>query len=240
MPLPNMTLNTPQVEQEKNLQTVPQHVESVETNPRPVQYTQEPPKQPPSKSQNAPKNTLNDTETEVFVDPKKKKLLEHLAKCREKSVITRKKIAEERRNNKKPRGRPKKDDVNTPEPVPVIAPVVVREKVLDRSYEIDYDRIINGVHDKYIKHKETKTKKPIQYPTPVQYHYQPPPQQPAFDKHSFEQKVREDERKKLQEEINRVKASQENDRVRRQTKDYYNKLPPMNMRTGSKWDNLFN
>ena len=41
-------------------------------------------------------------------EQKSKNLKEHLARCREKSIATRRAKAEEKKKNKKPRGRPKK------------------------------------------------------------------------------------------------------------------------------------
>ena len=64
---------------------------------------------------------------DIFVKEKQKKefnLKKHLAECRKKSIAVRKAKAEEKRKNKKPRGRPKKvQEKTTPQPAPVVEEV---------------------------------------------------------------------------------------------------------------------
>jgi hypothetical protein len=225
MPLPDFSAEIAQIEEEKNAPPV----EAVPENTEPVV-----------------EESL--TEEEIFKKQKREKLLNHLAMCREKSAAKRKAMKEEKQKNKKPRGRPKKAVeenvvISETSPVqelppapstPVIKEAPTPQLVKQELPTIDYDRIINGVHDKYMKSKaERKAKKqPAPAPTMV---YQPP--QPTFDRDSFEKQVREDERNKIRNEISRKK--QEQDVLKQRTKDYYARLPPRSLAAGKNWDDYF-
>lgn len=62
-------------------------------------------------------------------EEKKKSLKEHLSRCREKSIATRKKNAEIKKANKKPRGRPPKKSPLTDEETPEFKPNVNLEVI---------------------------------------------------------------------------------------------------------------
>jgi hypothetical protein len=240
MPLPDFSNEMSQIEEEKNNPPV----ETVEENTEPVEQQ-------------------NLTEEEIFKKQKREKLLNHLAKCRELSAAKRKAQKEEKVKNKKPRGRPKKQETKglevgeniiineappvketfekgvsgdtprkeLPPPTPKIEQI---PKNVITPINIDYDKIINGVHEKYIKSKaERKAKNsPLAQPIPT---YTPVP--PMFDKVSFERQVREDERNKIRNEVARKK--QEQDVLKQRTKDYYSRLPPRSLATGKGWDDYF-
>lgn len=234
MPLPDFSAEIAQIEEEKNappVEAVPENTESVV------------------------EESL--TEEEIFKKQKREKLLNHLAMCREKSAAKRKAQKEEKQKNKKPRGRPKKaveeniviseaspvQELPPPPSTPVVkeapTPAPISKNVPAKPHypippDIDYDRIINGVHDKYMKSKaERKAKK---QPTPAHIMtYQPP--QPTFDRDSFEKQVREDERNKIRNEVARKK--QEQDILKQRTKDYYSRLPPRSLASGKNWDEYF-
>jgi len=228
MPLPDFSKEMSQIEEEKNNPSV-ESVESVEQN-----------------------NNTNEelTEEEIFKKQKREKLLNHLAKCREKSAEKRRQQKEEKQKNKKPRGRPKKDlteenenvvletneprldDVKTKELPPAEKPPVIQNKIIEKQVEIDYDRIINGVHQKYLSSKEERKKtKMVNQPQPVQQ-----PVQPQFDKYAFEKQVREDERNRIRAE---VQARKNEEALRKRTKDYYSRLPPRSLSSGKNWDEYF-
>jgi len=113
------------------------------------------------------------------------------------------------------------------------------QKNVNTPVTIDYDRIINGVHDKYMKSKaERKAKKqPVPAPAPTMQYQPPAPVQPAFDRSVFERQVREDERNKIRNEVARKK--QEQDALKQRTKEYYSRLPPRSLAGGKNWDEYF-
>ncbi len=237
MPLPDFSAEMSQIEDEKNTPSV----ESVEENPEPVV-----------------EESL--TEEEIFKKQKREKLLTHLAKCREKSAAKRKAQKEEKQKNKKPRGRPKKNPQVTdslrqeenvvlseaspvedlpPTPVPERRAPPTPQPVKRDLPSIDYDRIIDGVHQKYLKSKaDRKAKKaPAAAPAPTMVYQPPPPAQPTFDKSAFEAQVREDERNRIRGEVQRKKQEQE--ALKQRTKDYYSRLPPRSLAAGKNWDEYF-
>jgi len=234
MPLPDFSAEMSQIEDEKNAPPV----ESVEENAEPVVEE-------------------NLTEEEIFKKQKREKLLNHLAKCREKSAAKRKAQKEEKAKNKKPRGRPKKNPqeenviISEASPVEELppaseSPIPVRrapptpQPVKRDLPTIDYDRIIDGVHQKYLKSKaERKAKKapPAAAPAPTMVYQPPAPVQPAFDKSAFEAQVREDERNRIRSEVQRKKQEQE--ALKQRTKDYYSRLPPRSLAAGKNWDSYF-
>ena len=237
MPLPDFSADMSQIEEEKNappVEAVPENTESVVEE--------------------------NLTEEEIFKKQKREKLLNHLAKCREKSAAKRKAQKEEKAKNKKPRGRPKKNPqeeniiINDASPVEVLPPPTKDlprptpspEPVKRDLPTIDYDRIIDGVHQKYLKSKaERKAKKqPAPAPAPTMQYQPPPPVQPTFgeahtrfDRSSFERQVREDERNKIRNEVARKK--QEQDALKQRTKEYYSRLPPRSLAGGKNWEEYF-
>ena len=237
MPLPDFSAEMTQIENEKNAPSV----ESVEENPEPVV-----------------EESL--TEEEIFKKQKREKLLNHLAECRKLSAAKRKAQKEEKQTNKKPRGRPKKNPqeenvvLSEASPVeelppaaapPAATPVPERrapptpQPVKQDLPTIDYDRIIDGVHQKYLKSKaERKAKKaPAAAPAPTMVYQPPPPAQPAFNKSAFEAQVREDERNRIRSEVQRKKQEQE--ALKQRTKDYYSRLPPRSLAAGKNWDEYF-
>ena len=232
MPLPDFSAEMSQIEDEKNAPSV----EAVEENPEPVV-----------------EESL--TEEEIFKKQKREKLLNHLAECRKLSAAKRKAQKEEKQKNKKPRGRPKKNPQEEnvilseaspveelppaaapPTPTPVRREPPTPAPVKQELPTIDYDRIIDGVHQKYLKSKaERKAKKAAVPPPAPTMVYQPPP--PAFDKSAFEAQVREDERNRIRIEVQRKKQEQE--ALKQRTKDYYSRLPPRSLATGKNWDEYF-
>lgn len=228
MPLPDFSAEMTQIENEKNAPSV----ESVEENPEPVV-----------------EESL--TEEEIFKKQKREKLLNHLAECRKKSAAKRKAQKEEKQKNKKPRGRPRKEEnvvLSEASPVEELAPPTpVRrapptpEPVKRELPTIDYDRIIDGVHQKYLKSKaERKAKKapaPAAAAAPTMVYQPPAPVQPAFNKSAFEAQVREDERNRIRGEVQRKKQEQE--ALKQRTKDYYSRLPPRSLAAGKNWDEYF-
>ena len=71
-------------------------------------------------------------------DDKKLKLKQHLAECRKKSIIVRKAKAQEKKLNKKPRGRPRKVKEDTIPPVNIDSlPKPVIEKTLETIPETE-------------------------------------------------------------------------------------------------------
>jgi hypothetical protein len=230
MPLPDFSAEMSQIENEKNAPSV----EPVEENPEPVI-----------------EESL--TEEEIFKKQKREKLLNHLAECRKLSAAKRKAQKEEKQKNKKPRGRPKKNPqeenviISEASPVQELPPPpatpVVKELPAKPHYpippDIDYDRIIDGVHQKYLKSKaERKAKKaPAPAPAPTMVYQPPAPAQPAFDKSAFEAQIREDERNRIRGEVQRKKQEQE--ALKQRTKDYYSRLPPRSLAAGKNWDEYF-
>ena len=232
MPLPDFSAEMSQIENEKNAPSV----EAVEENPEPVV-----------------EESL--TEEEIFKKQKREKLLNHLAECRKLSAAKRKAQKEEKQKNKKPRGRPKKnpqeenvvlseaspvEELAAPTPTPVRRAPPTPEPVKRELPTIDYDRIIDGVHQKYLKSKaERKAKKapPAAAPAPTMVYQPPAPVQPAFDKSAFEAQVREDERNRIRGEVQRKKQEQE--ALKQRTKDYYSRLPPRSLAAGKNWDEYF-
>lgn len=224
MPLPDFSKELAQIEEEKNNPTAENVEIVVEEKP----------------------TNEGLSEDEIFKKQKREKLLAHLAKCREKSAQKRKEKKEEKEKNKKPRGRPKKqeeqvilDDVEVKELPPAEKPPTIQHKIIEKqvqapqpSVQIDYDRIINGVHDKYLKSKEERKKNKVQ---PVQAPVQAPVQ-PAFDRVEFERQIREDERNAIRM---RVEQKKQEDRLRQQTKDYYSRLPPRSLASNKNWDEYF-
>lgn len=231
MPLPDFSAEMTQIENEKNAPSV----ESVEENPEPVV-----------------EESL--TEEEIFKKQKREKLLNHLAECRKLSAAKRKAQKEEKQKNKKPRGRPKKnpqeenvviseaspvEELPPPTPTPVRRAPPTPEPVKRELPTIDYDRIIDGVHQKYLKSKaERKAKKaPAAAPAPTMIYQPPAPVQPAFDKSAFEAQIREDERNRIRGEVQKKKQEQE--ALKQRTKDYYSRLPPRSLAAGKNWDEYF-
>ena len=237
MPLPDFSAEMSQIEDEKNAPSV----EAVEENPEPVV-----------------EESL--TEEEIFKKQKREKLLNHLAECRKLSAAKRKAQKEEKQKNKKPRGRPKKNPqvtdslrqeenvvLSEASPVEELPPTPVIERRAPPTPEpvkrdlpsIDYDRIIDGVHQKYLKSKaDRKAKKaPAAAPAPTMVYQPPPPAQPTFDKSAFEAQVREDERNRIRGEVQRKKQEQE--ALKQRTKDYYSRLPPRSLAAGKNWDEYF-
>ena len=216
MPLPDFSAEMSQIANEENAPSV----EAVEENAEAVEE---------------PKLT----EEEIFKKQKREKLLAHLADCREKSAAKRRALKEEKQKNKKPRGRPRKQEPEVepstpaPEPSTQAPPIVVHANPQPVAPTIDYDRIINGVHEKYMSAKEQR-KKAKQVPTPTPAPQVRPPT-PAFDRAAFEAQVREDERQRIKAEVEKKK----NEQLRQRTKDYYSRLPPRSLSNGKNWDEYF-
>lgn len=233
MPLPNLNKEMRELENPPPEENIQMSVENVETVEEPVD------------------NGL--TEEEIFKKKKREKLLETLAKARVKSAEVRKQRKAEKEANKKPRGRPKKaienveqelDDGTTlkypieAEPQQIVEPP--KPKVVEKIVQpqIDYDRIINGVHDKYLKSKAERKKNKQPTTTPLLYQHLPQ-HQPQFDARQFEEQIRTDERNKLKAQVEARKKEKEQEKLRQRTQAYYSKLAPMNMKDGTNWDKLF-
>jgi len=217
MPLPDFSAEMTQIEEEKNAPPVEAEAENAEPVEEP---------------------TL--TEEEIFKKQKREKLLAHLADCREKSAAKRKAQKEEKQKNKKPRGRPRKqpepesaepNPSTQPTPSTQAPPVITPAPASAPAPTIDYDRIINGVHQKYLSSKEQrkKVKQPVLAAAPA------PAPAPAFDRARFEAQVREDERNRIKTEVERKK----NEQLRQRTKDYYSRLPPRSLANNKNWDDYF-
>ena len=221
-------------------------------------------------------------EKEIFTQPEQKQksqttekesdkklaLKEHLARCRQKSIAVRKAKAEERKKNKKPRGRPKKENMK-----------------IEINDEETYDPKTHRIEEKEIfKEKEpqlaTENTPPPETPpddkppsnsmfdmeklfermdktiSEKMKAYAPPPQTipeekepPAYFKYMKEMKdheemIRQDERKKLG-----LQASQKKQEIlQQQTNKYYKRMPlpqssfhqPSNNNGADLWDNLLN
>ena len=226
MPLPDFSAEMSQIADEENAPSV----EAVDENAEVVEVVVEEP-------------TL--TEEEIFKKQKREKLLAHLADCREKSAAKRRAQKEEKQKNKKPRGRPRKQQPEpevglaphgdgVSEPSTQAPPIVVHATPQPVAPTIDYDRIINGVHEKYMSAKEQrkKAKQPVAPPTPAP---QLRPPTPAFDRAAFEAQVREDERQRIKAEVEKKK----NEQLRQRTKDYYSRLPPRSLANSKNWDDYF-
>ena len=228
MPLPDFSAEMGEIEDEKNAAVV----EDVAENAEPVEEPML-------------------TEEEIFKKQKREKLLSHLADCRAKSAAKRKALKEEKAKAKRPRGRPRKqpepevdlaphgDGVSVPSTQPTPStqapPVITPAPAPASAPTIDYDRIINGVHQKYLSSKEQrkKAKQPVvaaaAAPAPA------PVVAPAFDRARFEAQVREDERNRIKTEVERKK----NEQLRQRTKDYYSRLPPRSLANNKSWDSYW-
>lgn len=198
------------------------------------------------------------TEEEIFKKQKREKLLKTLEKARAKSAEVRKQRKAEKQANKKPRGRPKKTDLVekveelddgtqvkyavNPEPEPQPEPTRPEPEPLPSRQEmeknvytpvtIDYDRIINGVHQKYMSSKEIRRKQKAE--AAMRKEEEKKKLQLQQD---YEKKIRIDERTRIQAEVNKRKQEEI---MKQKTQDYYSKLPPRRLATGNKWDDLFN
>ncbi len=199
----------------------------------------------------------------VMSEDAKQKLRERLAKAREKSLAVRKAKAEEKKKNKKPVGRPKKKkeqeipttkvvledktEVSFPTPEPeqptkneVVMEVKEQEPPKDKPVKkhnnIDYDKIVSGLYDKFKNELDT----PVAQLQPKHKAQILSPRQRQQD---LEARIRADERMRVKQEQDAVfkKRNQEKEeRLRRATQKYYSKLPQTNFFQPTDWDNLFN
>ena len=201
----------------------------------------------------------------VMTDEAKAKLVDRLKLGREKSLQTRRAKAEEKKKNKKPVGRPKKNIVEeeipitkviledktevsfpTPEPQKAVNNKVVMEikeqeppkyKPVEKHNNIDYDKIVNSLYDKF---KSETIKPPASKPVNIPKPTLPTPRQRQDD---MEARIRADERMRMTQEQNAVfsqKSKEREDRLKQATKNYYSKLPQTNFFQPTDWDNLFN
>mgnify|MGYP003626337047 CR=1 FL=1 len=202
----------------------------------------------------------------VMTDEAKAKLVDRLKLGREKSLLVRKAKAEEKRKNKKPVGRPKKNIVEekipitkviledktevsfpTPEPEKTVNNNVVMEikeqelpknkPIQQHTNTIDYDKIVNSLYDKF---KSETIKPPASKPVNIPKPTLPTPRQRQDD---MEARIRADERMRMKQEQNAVfsqKSKEREDRLKQATKNYYSKLPQTNFFQPTDWDNLFN
>ena len=185
-------------------------------------------------------------------EQKKQSLKDHLARCRAKSIETRKKKAEIKKANKKPRGRPKKvkgvaagekEAVNTiipqepiqrtedpePEPTPPPTPETIPELP---AMTLDYEKLADMVAGR-LKPKEKIPQAPkVEAPQIVNNQ-----QQVGNFLSSYADLIRQQERTKLVDE-NKQKQQQQ---LQQRTTNYYKKLPPVSLiNSTNEWDNLFN
>tara|TARA_R110000787_G_scaffold92854_1_gene195032 strand:+ start:672 stop:1409 length:738 start_codon:yes stop_codon:yes gene_type:complete len=200
-------------------------------------------------------------------EEKKKSLKEHLARCREKSIATRKKNAEIKKANKKPRGRPKKSPL-TEEDTPEFKPNIQLEVV--EEYDEKTHRI-NEVEPKKVEEvapkevvapiaKQTTNNMDLDYekladmvagrlkpPTPPITKPTTPqiPQTPMINNQQevgtfltgYADMIRQNER----QNINKEKEQRQQQNLEQATKSYYGKLPPVSLiKSDNAWDNLFN
>lgn len=197
-------------------------------------------------------------------EQKKKSLKEHLARCRVKSIETRKAKAEEKKKNKKPRGRPKKVKDPSPlveefkpnvnlevkeeydetthrinevveEPKEVVEQIKEVVEETKQNYSMDLD--YEKLADMVAGRLKPKENKP---PAPA-----PAQQQPVVNNQqqvgnflsSYADMVRQQERAKIVEE----KKQRQQENINNATRNYYKKLPPVSLiQSDNAWDNLFN
>ena len=175
---------------------------------------------------------------------KKKKLAEHLALCRAKSLAVRKAKAAEKKANKRPVGRPRKHPVKEPALEPEPEPAASVQPVPQPSVQpatpsvvqppapgFDYDRLAEMVA---MKMQPPKAAAPVAA-TPTA----PTPAAPANmqDMTSFlsaySETVRQNERSKMAAEKDAAKKAS----MAQRTSAYYGRLPkPI---AGNGWDSLF-
>ena len=170
---------------------------------------------------------------------KKKKLAEHLALCRAKSLAVRKAKAAEKKANKRPVGRPRKHPVKEPAPEPepeTPASLLPQPSVQPATPSVvqppapgfDYDRLAEMVA---MKMQPPKAAAPVAAA--------PTPAAPANmqDMTSFlsaySETVRQNERSKMAAEKDAAKKAS----MAQRTSAYYGRLPkPI---AGNGWDSLF-
>lgn len=227
-------------------------------------FKKPPPEEPKENTQIEDKpQTTQLTEQEQ----KQKSLREHLARCRAKSIEVRKAKKAEKEKNKKPRGRPRKVKQESSPLQNEIKPNVnlevveeydpkthrinevqkeVKEEVKKEVKELqpppsnnmmlDYEKLADMVAGR-LKPKDLP---PPPQPKATQQVNKPivqNQQQVGNFLNSYAELIRQQERKKIQEE----QQAKKQQHLQNATKAYYNKLPPVNLiQSDNAWDNLFN
>lgn len=212
---------------------------------------------------------VESTETKGLTEAEQKKqsLKEHLSKCREKSIATRKKNAEIKKANKKPRGRPPKKspltEDNTPEFKPNIQLEVVEEydEKTHRINEVEREVEVEPVKEvaKVVAPPPVNTNMDLDYEKladMVAGRMKPPPpitkptiqtmsQTPMINNQhevgtfltGYADMIRQNERQNIMKE----RESKQQEHLQQATKNYYGKLPPVSLiKSDNAWDNLFN
>ena len=201
-----------------------------------------------------------DKEENVFVETdKKKKLKEHLAKCREKSAVVRKAKAQEKKANKKSVGRPKKQEVKKTDKdyVAGLEDDEEEEEVfkdqpkqndvsstkVDKkpTPQFDIEDLFNKFDERMNKKLEQFKTPPAPTPTPT-----PTPIPQVNNNQDFmnmfkhqEDMIRNDERKKMNLEKEQLKLKE----LEKANQRYYGRLPPSNLTPlteQNEWDKLLN
>ena len=196
-------------------------------------------------------------EENVFVETdKKKKLKEHLAKCREKSAVVRKAKAQEKKANKKSVGRPKKQEVQKTDKDYGAKDRVVEEEEEEEQEEEVFKEKINkipsapqpqfDIEDLFNKFDERMNKKLEQFKTPPAPAPTPTPVPQLNNNHDFmnmfkqqEDMIRNDERQKINLEKEQLKLKE----LEKANQRYYGRLPPSNLTPPTEqneWDKLLN
>jgi len=189
-------------------------------------------------------------EENVFVETdKKKKLKEHLAKCREKSALVRKAKAQEKKANKKGVGRPKKsvekkvveeEQEEEEEEEEEVFKEQPKQKIDKKPPpQFDIEDLFNKFDERMNKKLEQFKTPPAPIPTPT-----PPPQ--VNNNQDFlnmfkqqEDMIRSDERKKMNLEKEQMKLKE----LEKANQRYYGRLPPSNLTPPTEqneWDKLLN
>ena len=201
-------------------------------------------------------------------DDKKKRLSDHLARCREKSKVVRAKKKEERIANKKPRGRPKKK-VEVNENANEI-------KVIDNSEEIDNTKAslemkVEEVPKKKLEFKPKEEPKKLatgiaQPDEPINKNFNmidyeklsnmvAQKMKPVVRNESVQEKKIVNNQEQMgnflkqygdavrvqeQKRIQKEKEDKEKEDFKKRTKRYYGKLPAPDLFSENNWDNIFN
>lgn len=186
-----------------------------------------------------PRQEEHGVKEEKVFDTKREKLLAQLAKAREKSAAVRKARKAEKQAAKRPPGRPSKKVVEvdtgsaTSTPPPAAAPAAPAVA----ASAVDYDRIINGVHQKYLDSKAQRKKS-----ASTAVHAGPVP---AVNLDAFEQRIRRDEQSRLAAEVERRKQERDTEaaekarRLKDADRQYFSRLPPPTLGRKNYWDRMF-
>jgi hypothetical protein len=161
-PLPVLPkVEEPQVEAPKELPKTEEvfQVEKVEEPKEVVEVKQEPQEVIQEVIQEKPKK---EKKKRVASD----KLREHLAKARAKSLETRRRNKELKQQKLAEANEQIKQSKTKSKPIDIPQPTQAPQPKQSTNFEIDYDRIINGLSQKLVNDYELNTPAPIQKPEP--------------------------------------------------------------------------